>query len=138
MEICSLVYGYFFILSVQSDHLAPCLGLVSLQLVDNCQKSPLSLSLPFTMMLCSLTLQRELIIAIPTADLQFDWHGFSSLVMFFLKMGQPRPLFRLFLVFFKQTLLQFLQQINVKKCHVHPVYGTRIRTHDLWIVSLLP
>ena len=31
-------------------------------------------------------------------------------------MGQPRPLFRLFSVFFKQTLLQFLQQINVKKC----------------------
>ena len=30
-------------------------------------------------------------------------------------MGQPRPLFRLFSVFFKQTL-QFLQQINVKKC----------------------
>ena len=30
-------------------------------------------------------------------------------------MGHPRPLFRLFLVFFKQTI-QFLQQINVKKC----------------------
>ena len=41
-------------------------------------------------------------------------------------MGQPRPLFRLFLVFFKQTLLQFLQQINVKKYHVHPVYGAGI------------
>ena len=35
-------------------------------------------------------------------------------VDFFKKMGQPRPLFRLFWVFFKQTLLQFLQQINVK------------------------
>ena len=55
----------------------------------------------------------------------------------FLKMGQTRPLFRLFSVFFKQTI-QFLQQINVKKCHVHPVYGAGIRTHDLWIVSLLP
>ena len=31
-------------------------------------------------------------------------------------MGQPRPLFRLFPVFFKQTSLQFLQQIYVKKC----------------------
>ena len=31
---------------------------------------------------------------------------------------------------FKQTI-QFLQQINVKKCHVHPVYGAGIRTHDL-------
>ena len=30
-------------------------------------------------------------------------------------MGQPRPLFRLFLVFFKQTI-QLFQQINVKKC----------------------
>ena len=29
--------------------------------------------------------------------------------LFFLKMGQPRPLFCLFSVFFKQTL-QFLQQ----------------------------
>ena len=28
-------------------------------------------------------------------------------------MGHPRPLFRLFSVFFKQTI-QFLQQINVK------------------------
>ena len=34
----------------------------------------------------------------------------------------------LFFVYFcplKQTL-QFLQQIHVKKCHVHPVYGTGI------------
>ena len=35
---------------------------------------------------------------------------------FFLKkVGQSRPLFHLFSVFFKQTL-QFLQQIYVKKC----------------------
>ena len=39
---------------------------------------------------------------------------------------------------FKQTSLQFLQQINVKKCHFHPVYGAGIQTHDLWNVSLLP
>ena len=32
---------------------------------------------------------------------------------FFIKMGNPRTLFRLFLVLFKQTI-QFLQQINVK------------------------
>ena len=31
-------------------------------------------------------------------------------------MGQPRPLFNLFSVFFKQTSLQFLQQMYVKKC----------------------
>ena len=29
-------------------------------------------------------------------------------------MGHPRPLFHLFSVFFKQTAIQFLQQINVK------------------------
>ena len=61
-----------------------------------------------------------------------------SFFSFFSKMGQPQPLFHLFSVLFKQTLLQFLQQINVKKCHVHPVYSAGIRTHDLWIVSLLP
>ena len=77
----------------------------------------------------------------PLLDILFSiWLTFDpTLVNFiFLKMGQPRPLFCLFSVLFKQTLPQFLQQINVKKCHVHPVYGTGIRTHDLWIVSLLP
>ena len=34
---------------------------------------------------------------------------------FFKKMGHPRPLFRLFLLSFKQTI-QILQQIQVKKC----------------------
>ena len=42
-------------------------------------------------------------------------------------MGQPRALFHLFSSF--QTQVQFLQQINVK--NVHPLYGDRIRTHDL-------
>ena len=50
-------------------------------------------------------------------------------------MGQPRPLFCLFLVFFKQKI-QFLQQINVK--NVHPVYGTGIQTHDLLNMSRHP
>ena len=50
---------------------------------------------------------------------------FYQLNLKLLKMGQTWPIFRLFLVFFKQTI-QFLQQINVKKCHVHPVYGTGI------------
>ena len=54
---------------------------------------------------------------------------------FFKKMGQPRPLFRLFSVFFKQTM-QFLQQINVK--HVHPVYGAGIQTHNLSNMSRHP
>ena len=38
----------------------------------------------------------------------------ASTSSFFKKMGQPRPLFVYFRLF-KQTL-QFLQQINVKKC----------------------
>ena len=46
-------------------------------------------------------------------------------------MGQPRPLFRSFLIFYKQTSLQFILQINVKKYHVHPVYSAGIRTHTL-------
>ena len=47
------------------------------------------------------------------------------------------PLFHLFSVFSNKPYI-FLQQINVKKCHVHPVYGAGIRTHDLRNVSLLP
>ena len=46
-----------------------------------------------------------------------------------------RPLFRLFLVFFKQTLKN-LQQINGK--NFHPVYEAGIQTHDVQYVSLLP
>ena len=53
---------------------------------------------------------------------------------FFSKMGQPRPLSFIFGLF-KQILLQFLQQINVK--NVHPVSGAGIRTHNLLITSLL-
>ena len=47
-------------------------------------------------------------------------------------MGQPRPLFGLF----KQTSIQFWQQINVKKWHIRPVAG--IRTHNLSIMSHQP
>ena len=50
-------------------------------------------------------------------------------------MGQPWPLLRLFLVFSNKHY-KFLQQIYVK--NVHPVYGTRIQTHDLQNMSLLP
>ena len=45
------------------------------------------------------------------------------------------PLFVYFCLF-KQTSLQLLQQIYVK--NVHPVYSTRIQTHNLWNTSLLP
>ena len=56
--------------------------------------------------------------------------------LIFLKMGQSRPLFLFIFGLFKQTLLQFLQQINVK--NVHPVSSAGIRTHNLLITSLLP
>ena len=56
--------------------------------------------------------------------------------MFFLKkMCQPRPIFRLFLVFSNKHY-KFLQQIYVK--NVHPVYGAGIQTHNLRNMSLLP
>ena len=48
-------------------------------------------------------------------------------------MGQPR-LFLFIVGLFKQTI-QFLQQMNVKKCHVHPVFGAGIQTHDLLNMS---
>ena len=44
------------------------------------------------------------------------------------KMGHPRPLLRLFSLFFRKTLIQFLEQMNVK--NVYPVYGAGIRTHE--------
>ena len=49
-------------------------------------------------------------------------------------MGHPWPLFHLFSSL--QKTLQFLQQINVK--NIHPVYGAKIQTQDLWNMSLLP
>ena len=59
----------------------------------------------------------------------------STFLWFFKKMGQPRPLFRLILIFFSNNHYKFLQQIYVKKC---PVYSAGIRTHNLRYVSLLP
>ena len=50
-------------------------------------------------------------------------------------MSQPRPLFRLFSVFSNKQY-NFLQQLNVK--NVQPVYGARIRTHDLLNTSRHP
>ena len=55
----------------------------------------------------------------------------------FKKWANPGLFLVYFLFFFKQTI-QLLQQINVKKCHDHPVYSARIQTHDLPNVSLLP
>ena len=54
----------------------------------------------------------------------------ASCIIF--KIGQPRPL----LVYFRsfQVLLQFLKQIK----NIHPVYGARIQTHNLWNMSPFP
>ena len=48
--------------------------------------------------------------------------------IFFLKMGQLRPLFHLFSSFQRHITI-FTKKINVK--NVHPVYSAGIRTHDL-------
>ena len=57
---------------------------------------------------------------------------------YFFKNG-PTPASFLFFIFglSKQTI-QFLQQIKVKKRHVHPAYGTGIQTHGLSNMSRLP
>ena len=49
---------------------------------------------------------------------------------FFEKWAKPVLFFNIFGLF-KQTLLQFLQQINV--INVRPVSGAGIRTHNLLI-----
>ena len=54
---------------------------------------------------------------------------------YFFKWANP-GLFLFIFGLFKQTI-QFLQQINVKKCHVHPVSSAGIQTHDLLNVSRL-
>ena len=58
----------------------------------------------------------------------------ANLILF--KNGPPQPLLSFIFGLFKQTSLQFLQQICMK--HVHPVYSTGIRTHDLQNMSLIP
>ena len=43
----------------------------------------------------------------------------------------PTPAsFSLIFGLFKQTI-KFIQQINVKKCHGHRVFGARIRTNNI-------
>ena len=46
----------------------------------------------------------------------------------------------LFFVYFRsfQTNNTIFTTNECEKCHVHPVSGAGIRTHDLWNVSLLP
>ena len=59
--------------------------------------------------------------------------NFFALKMF---LWPTRPLLSFIFGLFKQTSLQFLQQIYVKI--VHPVNGAGIRTHDLQNMSLFP
>ena len=64
-----------------------------------------------------------------TVALQLDLLGFTYLVdlLHCKKLGLVRPLFRLFLVFFKQTI-QILQQINVKMSIQYPKPGFELMT----------
>ena len=55
----------------------------------------------------------------------------------FLKNVSIAATFSFIFSLFKQTI-QFIKQINVKKCQIHPVYGAGIQTHDLQNMSLLP
>ena len=54
----------------------------------------------------------------------------------FLKMGQHRPLFRLYLVFSNKHNNNFYNNYMLK--NVHPLYDGEIRIHDLRKVSLFP
>ena len=53
----------------------------------------------------------------------------------FLKNGPTRPLFRFYFQSFQTNKTIFTTNICE---NVHPVYGARIRTHNLWNVSLFP
>ena len=55
---------------------------------------------------------------------------------YFLLVTLITCLFFIYFRLFKQTSLQFLQQIYVK--NVHPVYGAGIQTQDPQDMSLLP
>ena len=55
----------------------------------------------------------------------------------FLKMGQPRAIFRLFLVLSNVNNTIIITN-QCQKCHVHPVYSAGIQTHNLLNKSRLP
>ena len=68
---------------------------------------------------------------------QVEYGQIHSFALFFLNGPAPAS-FQFIFDLFKQTI-QFLQQINVKKCQtVHPVYSPGIRTHDLVNMSRHP
>ena len=84
---------------------------------------------PLTLYLLSLSIYFSLFLSFHlsyTQSLSSSISFFLPLtfqIVLFLKMGHPRPLLSFIFGLFKQTL--------------HPVSGTRIRTHDLLDVSLL-
>ena len=65
------------------------------------------------------------------------WRSGKTVFKTFFKMGQPRPLFRLYFRSFqaKNTIFTTSQ---CEKCHDHPIYGAGIRTNDLFNVGRLP
>ena len=66
--------------------------------------------------------------------------GKSYLSKAFLKMGQPQPLLSFILRLFKQTTLQFLQQIYVK-FSIHytvPGYDPTIFGHESPLITTEP
>ena len=56
----------------------------------------------------------------------------------FFKNGPTPASFSFIFGLFKPKSLQFLQKMNVKKCHVNPVHGTGIQTHNLSSTSRAP
>ena len=59
---------------------------------------------------------------------------YHKLEDYFLNMNESTPASFSFIFGLLKQTIQFLQQINVKKGHVHPVYGAGIQTH----ISRLP
>ena len=63
-------------------------------------------------------------------------NGMPISIAFFKKNAPTPASFSFIFGLFKQTSIQFLQQINVKKSQFHPIYGAEIRTHDLLITPI--
>jgi len=82
-----------------------------------------------------LLIKCSMLVGIVTTFLSDDQSSDPTFVQpLFEKNGPTQASFSFIFVF--SNALQFLQQINVK--NFHPVYGARIRTHNLWNMSLLP
>ena len=65
---------------------------------------------------------------LPIRDVNTEINLSKKECCFYFKMGNPRPLFNLFSVFFKRHY-NFYNKFMWK--NVHPVYGTGIQTHNL-------